>query len=138
VDLNEAVTVTGGTPTLALNDGGIAIYDQAATSAPNNPTNQLVFDYTVGASDASVASLAITGINLNGAAIGNVAGNLANLAGALTTLSGVQVEGISTSVGLLTQFIAAASNIGASTGSGAVATSSVAQEQSQFLAAPHS
>ena len=41
--LNEAVTVSGGTPTLTLNDGGIATY------ASGSGTNTLTFTYTVGA-----------------------------------------------------------------------------------------
>jgi hypothetical protein len=136
--VNDVVTVTGGTPTLTLNDGGTATYDQAATSAVNSPTNQLIFDYTVGAGDTSVPALAVTGISLNGATVQDVAGNHVNLAGAATTLSGIQIDTSSASVGLLTQFIAAASNIGASNGSGAVTSSLVTPEQNQFLAAnPH-
>ena len=79
--LSEAVTVSG-TPTLALNDGGTATYTGGSGS------NALTFSYTVGASDATVSALAITGVNLsNGAAVTDVAGNPANLAGALTTFS---------------------------------------------------
>ena len=132
--MNEAVTVSGGTPALTLNDGGTATYDQAATSALNNPTNQLVFDYTVAASDTSTSALAVTSVSLNGATIEDVAGNHANLSGAAITLAGLQVDAASMSVGLLTQFIAAASNIGGSNGSGAIAPPSLAQQETQFLA----
>ena len=84
--LSEAVTVSG-TPTLALNDGGTATYTGGSGS------NALTFSYTVGASDATVSALAITGVNLpNGAAVTDVAGNPANLAGALTTFSNLQID----------------------------------------------
>ena len=43
VNLSEAVTVAGGTPTLTLNDGGTATY------ASGSGTNALTFSYTVGA-----------------------------------------------------------------------------------------
>src|SRR5260221_2771012 len=166
--MNEAVTVSGGTPTLTLNDGGTATYDQAATSALNNPTNQLVFDYTVASktswfggtatydqaatsalnnptnqlvfdytvasSDTSTSALAVTSVSLNGATIQDVAGNHANLSGAATTLAGLQVDAASMSVGLLTQFIAAASNIGGSNGSGTIDPPSRAPQETQFLA----
>ena len=74
---SEAVTVNGGTPTLTLNDGGIAIYD-ATTSTPTN----LVFDYTVQPGD-NTSDLTVTGSALNGATITDAAGNAANLAGAV-------------------------------------------------------
>ena len=43
LDLNEAVTVTGGTPTLSLNDGGTATY------TGGSGTSALTFSYTVAA-----------------------------------------------------------------------------------------
>ena len=43
VNLSEAVTVAGGTPTLTLNDGGIASYTGGSGS------NALTFSYTVAA-----------------------------------------------------------------------------------------
>ena len=58
--LNDVVTVTGGTPTLTLNDGGTATY------TGDNGTNALTFSYTVGAGQ-NTASLAATAVNLNGA-----------------------------------------------------------------------
>ena len=68
--MSRAVTVTGGAPTLTLNDGGIATYDAAATSALSDPT-KLVFKYTVSADyDAhNVDSLAVVGGAQNGAVI---------------------------------------------------------------------
>ena len=84
--LSEAVTVSG-TPTLTLNDGGTATY------TGGSGTNALTFSYTVGASDAAVSALAITAVNLlNGAKVTDVAGNPANLAGALTTFTGLQID----------------------------------------------
>src|SRR3984957_10993253 len=81
-----AFTVTG-TPTLTLNDGGTATY------TGGSGTKALTFSYTVGAGDSSVSALAITQVNLpSGAAIKDVNGNAANLAGALTTFSGLQIQ----------------------------------------------
>ena len=85
-NLSEAVTVSG-TPTLTLNDGGTATYTGGTGS------NSLTFSYTVGNSDTSVSSLAVTAVNLpNGATIKDVAGNAANMSGALATFSGLQVD----------------------------------------------
>ena len=86
VTMNESVTVTG-TPTLTLNDGGTATY-LAGTG-----TDALTFSYTVGPTDSSVSALAITQVNLpNGATIKNLAGNAANLSGALTTFSNLAID----------------------------------------------
>ena len=43
LNMSEAVTVAGGTPTLTLNDGGTATYGSGSG------TNALTFSYTVGA-----------------------------------------------------------------------------------------
>ena len=98
---SEAVTVAGGTPTLTLNDGGIATYDSASSTA-----TRLVFDYTVQPGE-NVADLAVTGSNLNGATITDAAGNAANLAGAAVNPAGIlaidttspTIIGVSTSPG---------------------------------------
>ena len=58
VNLNEAVTVAGGTPTLTLNDGGTATY------TGGSGTNALTFSYTVPAGQ-NTADLAVTAVNLN-------------------------------------------------------------------------
>ena len=64
-----------------------------ATYTGGSGTGALTFSYTVGAGDGSVAALAIAGVNLpNGATIHNGAGAAANLSGAATTLSGVQID----------------------------------------------
>ena len=86
LNLSSAVTVSG-TPTLTLNDGGTATY------TGGSGTNALTFSYTVGASDSTVSALAITAVNLpNGATVTDVAGNTADLTGALTTFPGLQID----------------------------------------------
>ena len=60
--MNGAVAVTGGTPTLSLNDGGTATYTGGSGS------NALTFNYTAGPGQ-NTADLAVTAVNLNGAAV---------------------------------------------------------------------
>ena len=80
------MTITG-TPTLALNNGGTATY------AGGSGGDILTFKYTVGLNDSTVSALAVTAIGLlNGAEIKDVAGNTANLSGALTTFSGLHID----------------------------------------------
>jgi hypothetical protein len=70
---SKAVTVTG-TPQIALNTGGTASYSSGSG------TNTLTFDYTVGATDVSVADLDYTSANaltLNGGTIVDQASSLA-------------------------------------------------------------
>ena len=62
LNLTEAVTVAGGTPTLTLNDGGTATY------SGGSGTSALTFSYTVGAGQ-NTAALAATAVNLNSASI---------------------------------------------------------------------
>ena len=81
VNLSEAVTVAGGTPTLTLNDGGTATYTGGSGS------NALTFSYTVGAGQ-NTGDLTVTSFNLNGATLQDAAGNSANLAGAVTNPAG--------------------------------------------------
>ncbi|MBR0752278.1 hypothetical protein JQ604_08780 [Bradyrhizobium jicamae] len=81
VHLDEAVTVNGGVPTLALNDGGIAHY------VSGSGTDTLIYQYMVGAGE-NTADLAVTGSSLNGATVKDAAGNDANLAGAVTNPAG--------------------------------------------------
>ena len=85
LNLNEAVTVAGGTPTLTLNDGG------TATSTGGSDSNALTFSYTVAAGQ-NTASLAATAINLNSATVKDGAGNAANLSLAGLTQSGPQID----------------------------------------------
>jgi len=97
LDLNEAVTVTG-TPTLTLNDGGIATYKSGSG------TSALTFSYTVGATDTNTSALAVTAVNLpGGASVKDAAGTAADLSGAVKTLSGVQID---TTTPAVTQVVA--------------------------------
>ena len=87
VATTKPVTVAGGTPTLALNDGGTATYNPGAST----PTN-LVFTYTVAAGQ-NTPDLAVTGVVLNGATVTDAAGNAANLAGSVLNPAGtLQVD----------------------------------------------
>ena len=98
VNLSEAVTVAGGTPTLTLNDGGTATYTGGSGS-----TNALTFSYTVAAGQ-NTADLAVTAVNLNSATVKDGAGNAANLTGAVTTPAGtLQID---TTTPAVTQVVA--------------------------------
>ena len=70
---SEAVSVAGGTPTLVLNDGGTATYSSGSGSTT------LVFSHTV-QTGQNIADLAVTSLALNGAALKDAAGNIANTA----------------------------------------------------------
>lgn len=91
LSFSKAVRVSGGTPTLSLNDGGMATYDAAATAALGNPT-KLAFSYTVGASDTPVDALAVVDHSLNGAAITDLAGNAPDYSGLSASLPGLSVR----------------------------------------------
>ena len=96
LNLNEAVTAAGGTPTLTLNDGGTATY------TAGSGTNALTFSYTVGAGQ-NTASLAATAVNLNSATIKDGAGNAANLSLSSLTQSGPQVDTTTPTIASLTE-----------------------------------
>ena len=83
VGTSEGVTVSGGTPTLSLSDGGTATYDPTSST----PT-MLMFMHTVEPGQ-STADLTVTGVNPNGSSISDSAGNAADLSGAVTNPSGV-------------------------------------------------
>ena len=68
-NLSQAVTVSGGTPTLVLNDGGTATYTGGSGTAA------LTFSYTVAAGQ-NTADLAVTAVQLNGATVGTGAPTL--------------------------------------------------------------
>ena len=74
ITMSEAVTVntTGGSPTLALNDGGTATY------VGGSGTNALTFSYTVQAGQ-NTPDLMASAFNLNGATMADGAGNAANV-----------------------------------------------------------
>lgn len=84
--LSEPIVISGGLPALVLNDGGTALYD-----ASHSTSTTLAFDYTVAAGQFTNA-LAVTGINLNGATVTDVAGNNANLTGADTSFVNLLVD----------------------------------------------
>ena len=115
VNLSEAVTVAGGTPTLTLNDGGTATYTGGSGS-----TNALTFSYTVAAGQ-NTADLAVTAVNLNSATVKDGAGNAANLTGAVTTPAGtLQIDTTTPSVSSVV-----ASGTGITAGSGDLGVGSV-------------
>jgi hypothetical protein len=77
VDFSAPVIVntTHGSPTLALNDTGIASY------VGGSGTSALAFSYTVAAGQ-NTPDLTVNALSLNGATIQDASGNSANLAGA--------------------------------------------------------
>jgi hypothetical protein len=77
VNFSGPVTVntTAGTPTLTLNDGGIATY------VGGSGTTALTFTYTVAAGQ-NTPDLTVSSFNLNGATVNDGTGNAANLSGA--------------------------------------------------------
>ena len=88
----ENVTVTGGRPTLTLNDGGTAFYVKGSGS------KALTFTYSVAAGQ-STASLAATAIKLaSGVTIKDSAGNAANLSLRGVTQSGPQIDTVAPKV----------------------------------------
>src|SRR6202023_2780462 len=88
--LNNAVTVSGGTPTLTLNDGGVAFYSAAATAALGDPT-KLVFSYTVTAAEHNVGALTVQDGSLNGATLVDAAGNTPDFSGLATAFPNLHV-----------------------------------------------
>ena len=88
---NEAVTVSGGTPALALNNGANAIFDAAATAALHDPT-KLAFDYLVSGTDNPAATLAVKGLNANGATIADLAGNAADFSHLNASFNGLSIN----------------------------------------------
>ncbi|WP_426614776.1 beta strand repeat-containing protein [Bradyrhizobium sp. McL0616] len=114
LSLSEAVTVAGGTPTLTLNDGGVATYTGGSGS------NALTFSYTVAAGQ-NTSDLTVTAVNLNSATVKDGAGNAANLTGVVTNPSGtLQIDTTAPTVSSV-----AASGTGITSGSGNLATGSV-------------
>ena len=107
LNLSEAVTVAGGTPTLTLNDGGTATY------TGGSGTNALTFSYTVGAGQ-NATDLAVTAFNANSATVKDGAGNVANLTGAVSNPSGtLQIDTTASTVSSVV-----ASGTGITSGSG--------------------
>ena len=114
LNLSEAVTVAGGTPTLTLNDGGTATYTGGIGS------NALTFSYTVGAGQ-NTADLAVTAVNLGTATVKDGAGNAADLTGAVTNPAGtLQIDSTTPSVSSVV-----ASGTGITAGAGDLGAGSV-------------
>ena len=86
--LDAAVTVSGGTPTLSLNDGGTAIYNAAASTS-----TMLVFDYIVAAGQNTPA-LAVTTVNYNGASIIDAQGDSVDFSAAIRSFTSLAVAGL--------------------------------------------
>ncbi|ARP83129.1 hypothetical protein CAL12_21455 [Bordetella genomosp. 8] len=78
VHFSEAVTVdtTGGTPRIALAIGTTTVY---ATYQSGSGTSDLVFRYTVTNADHDADGVTIGGLNANGGALADLAGNDATL-----------------------------------------------------------
>ena len=85
LDMSENVTVSGGTPTLTLNDGGTAAYVSGSGSSA------LTFSYTVGAGQ-NTPDLTVTSVNLNAATVTDGAGNAVNLSLSGLSQSGPQID----------------------------------------------
>jgi hypothetical protein len=88
---NEAVDVTGGTPTLSLNEGGTALYDAAATALLGD-ASKLVFDFLVSANDPLTRALAVTGFVSHGATVADLAGNPADLTHVAAAFSALSIN----------------------------------------------
>jgi ELWxxDGT repeat protein len=81
--LSAPVSVSGGTPSLTLNDGGSASFDAADSTA-----TALVFTYLV-AGGQNVPDLAVTGVVLNSATIIDAYAQAADLSGAVANPAGI-------------------------------------------------
>ena len=116
-NLSQAVTVSGGTPTLVLNAGGIATY------SGGSGTSALTFSYTVVAGQ-NTADLAVSSYAANGATVvGLSSGITADLSGLATNPAGVLQ--IDTIVPIVTSLVASGTGITAGAGdlhAGAVVT----------------
>jgi hypothetical protein len=77
VTMSEAVTVTGGTPSLMLNDGAVASFDAAHSSS-----TALMFTHMIAAGE-NTNDLIVSSLNPNGSTIQDAAGNNADLSGAI-------------------------------------------------------
>jgi hypothetical protein len=83
LNMNEDINIdtTGGTPTLSLNDGGVAAY------SGGGGTTALTFTYTV-ANGENTPDLTVTAVNLNGATAQDANGHDAVFTGAIGNPSG--------------------------------------------------
>ncbi|WP_035973166.1 alkaline phosphatase family protein [Bradyrhizobium sp. WSM3983] len=117
VNFSAAVTVntSGGSPTLALNDGGFASYTGGSGSTA------LTFSYTVAAGQ-NAADLVVSALNLNGATVTDGSGNAANLSGA-TNYNPAGTLQIDTTAPTIASIVATGTGI--TNGSGNVSTGQV-------------
>ena len=106
LNMSEAVTVSGGTPTLTLNDGGTATY------TGGSGTNALTFSYTVAAGQ-NTPDLMATAVNLNAATITDGAGNAANLSLVRPDPGGPQID---TTTPTVSSVVASGTGISSGTG----------------------
>jgi VCBS repeat-containing protein len=89
VNTSAAVTVAGGVPTLSLNDAGIAIYD-----ALHSTSTALAFSYIV-QTGQSIADLAVSAFNRNGATIQDDSADDVDVSNAVTNPAGtLQIDTI--------------------------------------------
>ena len=97
VTTSAPVTISGGVPSLTLNDGGIATFNSGASSGTN-----LVFTYTVVAGQ-NTPDLAITAVSLNGATVSAAGGVPVYLSGAAVNPNGIlQIDTTAPTVASLT------------------------------------
>lgn len=92
VNLSEAVTVdiTGGTPRIAVDVGGVARY---ATYTAGTGTSALTFTYDAAIGDVDLDGVALSSpIDLNGGTIKDIAGNDATLTFTPPNTTGVKVN----------------------------------------------
>jgi hypothetical protein len=91
VNVSDSVVVhiSGGSPTLILNDGATATYNSTLSDLS---TGALVFDYTIGANEHTT-NLEITSVNLNGATIRDIYGSDVDFSGALNAATNIQITG---------------------------------------------
>lgn len=86
LSFNDAVVVSGGTPLLELTVNGVS---RTASYVSGSGTNQLLFAYTVQASDAGATSIVVTNLDANSASlIGNGKDSVTTIADTTLPLSG--------------------------------------------------
>lgn len=91
LNFSEPVVVTGGSPTLTLNDGGAAVYDAAATLALGN-ADKLVFDQLVPPSPVATLMLSVSSLDTHGAVVSDLAGNPADVSHVTASFPGTAVN----------------------------------------------
>jgi hypothetical protein len=89
-NFDEAIDVSGRTPSLSLNNGGSAIYDAVATAALHDAT-KLTFDYLLSSNRSPPRALAVTGFDAHEAIVTDLAGNQVDLATVAATYSALHL-----------------------------------------------